>query len=398
MTTRGANPPVRRYYRSDDGRLVAGVAGGLAEHLGVSVNIIRGAFVLLTVAGGAGLLMYAAFWALVPLREPTANSRRANTRQFLGYGLLGLGGVLLANDIGLGIGPATSWPVFVAAAGAALIWRQADVTQRSRWVSSARARQWPPSPEALLRIAVGSVLLIAGLSGFLLSRGSLSQTRNALLAGAAVVAGTAVVAGPWLIRMANDLAGERRERIRTQERTEIAARVHDSVLHTLALIQRNLDDPREVARLARAQERDLRSWLYRPETPAPSDRLAAAVEQAAAEVEDSYGVSVDVVLVGDAVLDEALHGLVQAAREAMVNAAKSSGTQAMSVYVEVEGDVVSAFVRDRGRGFDLDAVDHDRYGIRQSIVGRMQRHGGSAQVRTAPGEGTEVALTMPRSS
>jgi signal transduction histidine kinase len=241
------------------------------------------------------------------------------------------------------------------------------------------------------------VLLVAGLSGFLLSRGSLSQTRNAVLAGAAVVAGTAGVAGPWLIRMANDLAGERRERIRTQERAEIAARVHDSVLHTLALIQRNIDDPREVARLARAQERDLRSWLYRPGTPAPTDRLGAAIEQAAAEVEDSYGVSVDVVVVGDAVLDEALHGLVQAAREAMVNAAKSSGTQAMSVYVEVEGDVVSAFVRDRGRGFDLDAVDHDRYGIRQSIVGRMQRHGGSAQIRTAPGEGTEVALSMPLS-
>src|SRR3954447_11009824 len=138
MATRGALPPVRRYYRSDDGRLVAGVARGMAEHLGVSVNVIRGAFVLLTVAGGAGLLMYAAFWALVALREPVGVPRRANLNQFLGYGLLGLGGVLLANAIGLGIGPATIWPVFVAAAGAALIWRQADVTQRSRWLATAR--------------------------------------------------------------------------------------------------------------------------------------------------------------------------------------------------------------------------------------------------------------------
>jgi signal transduction histidine kinase len=242
---------------------------------------------------------------------------------------------------------------------------------------------------------VGGALLLAGLSGFLLAHGALTQMRNALLAAAAVVAGTAVVAGPWLIRMAGDLAAERRERIRNQERAELAARVHDSVLHTLALIQRNVDDPREVARLARAQERDLRSWLYRPGTPAPSDRLGAAVEQAAAEVEDAYRVSVDVIVVGDAVLDEALSGLVQAAREAMVNAAKASGAQAMSVYVEVEGAVVSVFVRDRGRGFDLDAVGSDRYGIKQSIVGRMQRFGGTAQIRTAPGEGTEVALTMP---
>ena len=287
----------------------------------------------------------------------------------------------------------------MAAAGGALIWRQADVRQRARWVSSARTGWRPvhePAMVAVLRVMVGGTLLLTGLSGFLLAHGALSQMRDALLAALAVAAGTAVVAGPWLIRMAGDLAAERRERIRNQERAELAARVHDSVLHTLALIQRNIDDPREVGRLVRAQERDLRSWLYRPGTPAPSDRLGAAVEQAAGEVEDSYGVSVDVVVVGDAILDEALSGLVQAAREAMVNAAKSSGTQAMSVFVEVEDNVVSAFVRDRGRGFDIDAVGTDRYGIRQSIVGRMQRFGGTAQITTAPGEGTEVALTVPR--
>jgi signal transduction histidine kinase len=386
---------VRRYYRSDDGRLVAGVARGMAEHLGVSVNVIRGAFVLLTVAGGAGLLMYAAFWALVPLREPVGIPRRANLNQFLGYGLLGLGGVLFANAIGLGIGPATSWPVFVAAAGAALIWRQADVTQRSRWLATARTRQWPPSPETLLRLVVGSVLLVAGLSGFLISRGSLSQTRNAVLAGAAVVAGTAVVAGPWLIRMANDLASERRERIRTQERAEIAARVHDSVLHTLALIQRNIDDPREVARLARAQERDLRSWLYAGESTDESS-VAGALRSAAAEVEDAHGVSVDVVAVGDCELDEPLRPIVQATREAVTNAAKHAGTGRVDVYAEVSSGAVDVFVRDRGAGFVLDDVPEDRYGVRRSILDRMERHGGTAEVRSTPGEGTEVRLHLPR--
>ncbi|MDX6243961.1 MAG: hypothetical protein QOE76_1684 [Frankiales bacterium] len=402
MAIRSAEPTGRRYYRSDEGRLIAGVAGGLAEHLKVSPVAVRAAFVLLTVAGGAGLLMYAAFWALVPQRESVGPARRADLGQLVGFLLLGIAGEILAQQIGLGVGPATSWPVFVAAAGGALIWRQADLSQRARWLASARSTartSWRPPGEApvaaLLRVILGLALLLAGLSGFLLAHGALSQMRNALLAAFAVVAGTAVVAGPWLIRMGGDLATERRERIRNQERAELAARVHDSVLHTLALIQRNIDDPREVARLARAQERDLRSWLYRPGRPAPSDRLGAAIEQAAGEVEDSYRVSVDLVVVGDAVLDQALAGLVQAAREAMVNAAKSSGAQAMSVYVEVEGATVTAFVRDRGKGFDLDAVDADRYGIKQSIVGRMQRFGGTAQIRTAPGEGTEVALTMP---
>jgi signal transduction histidine kinase len=402
MALRSAEQTGRRYYRNDDGRLIAGVAGGLAEHLRVSPVAVRAAFVLLTVAGGAGLLMYAAFWALVPQRETAGTVRRADLGQLVGFLLLGIAGEILATQIGLGVGPATSWPVFVAAAGGALIWRQADLSQRARWLASARATArpaWRPPGEsataAVVRVILGLALLLAGLSGFLLAHGAFSQLRDALLAAFAVAAGTAVVAGPWLIRMGGDLATERRERIRNQERAELAARVHDSVLHTLALIQRNIDDPREVGRLARAQERDLRSWLYRPGRPAPSDRLGAAIEQAAGEVEDSYGVSVDVVVVGDAVLDEALAGLVQAAREAMVNAAKSSGAQAMSVYVEVEGPTVTAFVRDRGKGFDLDAVDSDRYGIKQSIVGRMQRFGGTAQIHTAPGEGTEVALTMP---
>ncbi|BEP12369.1 ATP-binding protein [Acidothermaceae bacterium B102] len=386
---------VRRYYRSDDDRLIAGVAGGLAEHLGLSPFVIRVAFLLLTIAGGSGLLLYAAFWAFVPQRpgEPV-QGRRIELGALAGFLLLGIVAAWLASQIGLGVGPATSWPVFVAAAGGGLIWRQADVRQRAR---TPQTRRTPGSytTTGLLRVLVGSVFLLAGLGWFLVDQGAVSHVRNIGLAAIAVVVGTAVVIGPWLIRMVGDLASERRERIRTEERAELAARVHDSVLHTLALIQRNVEDPREVGRLARAQERDLRSWLYRPGTPAPSDRLGAAVEQAAGEVEDSFGVSVDVVVVGDAVLTEALSGLVQAAREAMVNAAKSSGVKAMSVYLEVEGDTASAFVRDRGTGFDLDAVAHDRYGIRQSIVGRMQRYGGTATINTAPGEGTEVVLTMP---
>ena len=391
MTTRSPVPATRRYYRSDDGRLVAGVAGGLAEHLGVPVALIRAAFVLLAVAGGAGLLMYAAFWALVPQREGATQGRRGDIGQLVGYLLLGIAAEFLAHQIGLGVGPATSWPVYVAAAGGALIWRQADEAQRSRWVTSART-SWRPlavsSPAGAVRLVVGAALVLAGLLGFLLAHGAYSQVRNASLAAVAVVAGIAVVIGPWLIRMVGDLAAERRERIRTQERAEIAARVHDSVLHTLGL------DPAQPGRSSRGRAAGQGPGAG-PAIVVVPPRYAGAVgparrwpvERAAGEVEDSFGVSVDVVVVGDAVLDEALVGLVQAAREAMVNAAKSSGTQTMSVYVEVEGDTASAFVRDRGSGFDLDTVAADRYGIRQSIIGRMQRIGGTAQINTASRRG-----------
>ena len=391
MATRTPAPYVRRYYRSDDDRLVAGVAGGLADHLGLQPLLIRVAFVLLTIAGGSGLLMYAAFWVFVPQRpsESTVRPRRIELGALVGFLCLGVVAAYLAHRIGLGVGFSTSWPVFVAAAGGGLIWRQAD--QRD---AGGRPRR-SYSTSSLVRLGIGAVFLLFGLVAFLVSRGVASQPASAGLAAVAVIALVGVVIGPWLIRMGGDLAAERRDRIRTEERAELAARVHDSVLHTLALIQRNVEDPREVGRLARAQERDLRSWLYRPGTPAPSDRLGAAVEQAAGEVEDSYGVSVDVVVVGDAVLTDALSGLVQASREAMVNAAKSSGAKAMSVYLEVDGDTASVFVRDRGTGFDLDAVGTDRYGIRQSIIGRMQRLGGTATINTAPGEGTEVVLAMP---
>jgi signal transduction histidine kinase len=305
------------------------------------------------------------------------------------------------------------WPVVIAVVGGAVIWRQAGGDRRD-WLVSAGLRRRPAGdgePRApdrveaasgdwrrrqlwLARIVGGGALVIVGVAGFLAANHALHQAQHGLLAIVAVVFGLALVTGPWWLRTAGELAAERRERIRTQERAELAARLHDSVLQTLALIQRSADDPREVARLARSQERDLRSWLYRPTDDAPVDRLGSAIEQAAADVEDTYGVPIEVVVVGDAALDERLGGLVSAAREAMLNAAKSSGAASVSVYAEIEDDRASVFVRDRGRGFDLASVGADRYGIRESIVGRMSRHGGTAEVRTSPGDGTEVRLSM----
>jgi signal transduction histidine kinase len=195
--------------------------------------------------------------------------------------------------------------------------------------------------------------------------------------------------------MTADLRNERRERIRSQERAEVAAHVHDSVLQTLALIQKAADDPREVTRLARGQERELRGWLYRP-PPDAQVAFAAALEQAAAEVEEAHRTPVEVVVVGDCSSDPRLEALVAAAREAIVNAAKHSGAAQVRVYAEVEDDRVTVFVRDRGAGFDPAAVGADRYGLAQSVVGRMQRHGGTVEVRSEPGEGTEVRLEVAR--
>lgn len=192
-------------------------------------------------------------------------------------------------------------------------------------------------------------------------------------------------AGPGLQR-------EQSERIRATERADIAAHLHDSVLQTLALIQRRSDDPATVVRLARSQERELRTWLYADRVQS-GDTIAAAVAAVAHEVEDDHGVPIDLVVTGDQPLDEGGSALVKAAREAMLNAVRH-GAPPVSAYVEVGPHGVECFVRDHGEGFDLDEVGPDRLGVRQSILGRMERHGGSARIRHLEG-GTEIELTLP---
>ena len=212
---------------------------------------------------------------------------------------------------------------------------------------------------------------------------------------AVVSVGLFIIAGPWALRTAQQLSDERRARIREQERAELAARLHDSVLQTLTLIQRNASDAPSVLRLARASERELRGWLSAPSANGASATLLAALRVAAGEVEDEHNVRVDVVAVGDVAWSERLEPLVQAAREAMVNAAKSSGAAVVSVFLEAGASAVDVFVRDRGCGFDVDAVPSDRYGVRESIIGRMARFGGAASIKSVVGEGTEVHLSMP---
>ncbi|GGU83616.1 histidine kinase [Streptomyces filipinensis] len=411
--------PPRKLYRSSDGRWLGGVARGLAGHLGLPVIWVRLAFVGLFMAHGFGALLYAAFWFWVPLgvggvveqRQSLVGgesapdgrrrlvARKPDKGQIVALLLMVIVSVVFVSSVNLGSGAKMYLvPAVLVAAGVALVWRQADNARRARWVEVGRRRH----TLTLLRAAGGVLLVTAGVSAIFVLQGSAAHLGAVLQAALAVLVGITLLAGPYLVRMTQDLSEERLMRIRAQERAEVAAHVHDSVLHTLTLIQRNADNANEVRRLARAQERDLRTWLYKPEGTGKDeadepDTVAEAVRRNAAEVEDKHGVPIEVVIVGDCPLDERTGAQMQAAREAMVNAAKYGGEGgAVQVYAEVEGKTVFVSVRDRGPGFDLDSIPADRMGVRESIIGRMERHGGTARLRSVPGGGTEIELEMER--
>jgi signal transduction histidine kinase len=215
-----------------------------------------------------------------------------------------------------------------------------------------------------------------------------------------VIAAIVIVFGPWWLSLVRDLLAERQARAMADERTQMASHVHDSVLQTLALIQRSADDPQHVVRLARAQERELRSWLFEGRPPGTIGKEATTLVDGVGvlqrQIEADHGITVQLVVVGDCALNDGLRALLDATREATVNAAKWSGAPQVSLYAEVEPDAVMLFVRDRGQGFDPDAVPGDRQGIAQSIRARMARFGGSVVIRSSPGKGAEVQMSMPR--
>ncbi|MFF1694336.1 PspC domain-containing protein [Streptomyces sp. NPDC058257] len=414
--------PLRKLYRSGDGRWLGGVARGLAGHLGLPVVWVRLIFAGLFMADGLGALLYAAFWFFVPLgvggvdaqRPPSAVTsetapdgrrrlvaRKPDRGQLVALLAMVIVAMVFVGNVDLGSSTkAYLWPTLLVGAGVALVWRQADNARRARWMAVGRRRR----TLTIARAGAGVLLVGAGVTGIVVLQGSTSHLSSVLQAALAVLVGVALLAGPYLVRMMQDLSEERLMRIRAQERAEVAAHVHDSVLHTLTLIQRNAENASEVRRLARAQERDLRQWLYKPEGTGKDEAdepntLAEAVRRDAAEVEDKHGVPIEVVIVGDCPLDDRLTAQTQAAREAMVNAAKYGGDGgAVQVFAEVDGQTVFVSVRDRGPGFDLDSVPDDRMGVRESIIGRMQRNGGTARLRAVPGGGTEVELEMERTA
>lgn len=393
------------FKRRSDGRVIAGVAAGLGARLGVDPVLVRIAFAVLVFAGGAGLLLYGLLWAFIPVEEstdPVRPRRPVTGQQGVALALIVLGILLALRAVGLWFGDALVGPIVLAAAGSAVLWARSDADTRSAWNrltgripddAVARAAAGPVSP---VRVLAGTLLVAAALAGFVAANDALGAVQDLVLVIITAVAGIGLLFGPWLWRLLEQLSSERRERIRQEERAELAAHLHDSVLQTLALIQRSSDQPRRMVALARRQERELRTWLYGGSpTPGPVTTLETAVAELAEEIEDVHAVTVEVVSVGEVPLTEPVRALLGATREAVVNAAKHAGTDLIDVYVEPEDDEILAFVRDRGVGFDPAEVADDRQGIRRSIIERLERHGGRAVVRSRPGEGTEVELAVP---
>jgi signal transduction histidine kinase len=389
--------------RDRSGGLIAGVCAGVARHLGIDPLVVRIAFVAAATAGGVGLVAYALAWLVIPAAEDggaAGRPRRGRGAIEVGVGsaLLLVSILLAVRALGLPFSDAIAWPLVLVAAGGALLWRQSQApapagTERP---PAAEPVAVPRDPAVVSRVGVGVVLVIGAGLAFLQATGALAAAGDVALAAIAVAVALGVIFAPWIVRLVRSLAAERAERIRSQERAEVAAHLHDSVLQTLALVQKRAADPREVATLARRQERELRAWLSGRPQPGAERGLVSALEAAAAEVEEAHGVEVDVVGVGDVPLDADGRALVAAAREAIVNAAKFGGGAPVAVYAEAGDERVQVFVRDRGPGFDPAAVPADRRGVRESIVGRMERHGGRATINASPGGGTEVELVLER--
>ncbi|HWG12898.1 MAG TPA: PspC domain-containing protein [Streptosporangiaceae bacterium] len=396
--------------RSREDRLIGGVSAALATRFGRDIMLVRLLFVL-TGLITVGVPVYLVAWALLPMtgEEGTIASRAKTDRTGIAQAIA-LGSVLIVvylvfNALGANWLGSFAWSVIISAAGLVLIWRNASpeeqviLRQEAEPFLALTSRNRRKA--TLIRFAAGAVLAIAGLSILLTGHVGLEALRP--LGGLVlVVAAIVIVLGPWWLRIARDLMLERQARGRAEERADIAARVHDSVLQTLALIQRNADQPTQVVKLARAQERELRSWLFEGRAPGEahgeSTTIAEGIRQIQQDVEERHGVPVEAITVGDCELDDRLKALLAAAREATVNAAKWSGADVVSVFAEVEPGEVSVYVRDRGCGFDPAEVPLDRKGLAESVQARMARRGGTAVVRSVKDEGTEVTLRMPRTT
>jgi signal transduction histidine kinase/phage shock protein PspC (stress-responsive transcriptional regulator) len=398
--------------RDRDDSMAGGVAAGLAAKTGWDVTIIRTVFVLAGLVSGWGAAPYVLAWLLVPAAgqsRPIATAALTDRRGIAQAAALGSVIVVvlgIVSSAGVSwLGP-LGWPLVITVPALVLIWRNAPPAEQAALQRFTQPVIGLADGAQRSRLAFRMILalfLIGGGVVILLVLGHKGRLLLPPLGGLGlVIAGFVVALGPWWLRVARDLVVERQARARAEERADMASRVHDSVLQTLALIQRRADDPQQVMALARAQERELRSWLFDGRAPGAIEgaglTLSGGVRQIQQEVEAQHGIAVEVVLVGDSELDDDLRALLAAGREATVNAAKWSGVPVVSVFAEVAEGAVSLYVRDRGTGFDPDLVPADRKGLAQSVHARMGRRGGTASVRTAPGEGTEVSLRMPRAA
>jgi len=376
------------FERSTTDRLLTGVAGGVGERLDIRPIYVRAAFLSAMLAGGVGLVIYVLAALIVPEATQEPEPSTTTLQQKLGIGAMFVAGMLLFQGIGLWFGPVT-WPVVLVLFGLALAIDTSgfNYEQSLEGVMDTSRRPW-------WLVLAGLGMMVAGLAFVLSSLDALESAGALVIAVVLTFVGFLIVGGPWLWSLVEDLGTERRARIRADERAEMAAHLHDSVLQSLALIQRT-DDPKRMVTLARAQERDLRAWLYNPDA-SDEDTLRGALSAAATRAEEAHDIPVSVVVVGDIELQQdSQRALVGAAAEAMMNAAHHSGADKVSVFAEATHKGTEIFVTDQGSGFDPAGITGDRKGIEESIHGRMDRHGGTATIDSARGMGTEVHLTMP---
>ena len=378
----------RTVSRRQEGRLVAGVAGGIADRLGIADLYVRAGFLVLALIWGIGLVLYLVLWALTldrtggPPPSPLASGERR-----AGYFLMLMGGLLSLRVIGIWSSDQLVWPGAAVIFGVAFLMDRQDIDPRTAIL----ALFDPSSGKFRSRTIIGILLLAVGLS--ILGAAAGPAVETVMLAVLVTGLGMAVLFGPWVWRLVADLTAERSKRIREEERADMAAHLHDSVLQTLALIQRT-DDPRRVVTLARVQERELRRWLYDSSPADGPELLSGALQKEADRIENTFDVPVELVTVGDRPLDDRIRAMVAAAGEALTNAARHSGADQVSLYSEVADESAEIWVSDLGRGFDTDRVAEDRRGIAESIVGRMESHSGTATVSSEPGDGTEVHLRL----
>lgn len=325
-----------------------------------------------------------------PVERALHGMQRSRAGAIVAVGILvvAVGALVALSAAGLDVRASLLVPLVVVAAGAVVVW--SDLDESTRWLALGAGegqKGW-----VWLRVGLGMALAVVGLVLLVVRGASITAAFDAILAAVAVLAGVGLILAPWVLRLWANARREQAEAAQATARADIAAHLHDSVLQTLALIQRSSHDPTRVTLLARAQERELRQWLYAAPTGS-QETLAAAVTAVAHEVEDLHGQPVEVVVTGDRPLDVHGQALTRALREALLNAVRH-GRPPVAAYVEIGVGGVEAFVRDHGDGFDPEDVPEDRLGVRRSIVERMARHSGSARVRRLE-SGTEVELTLP---
>lgn len=370
-----------------DDRLIGGVAAGIGRELGLDPLWVRVGFLLLFSVAGWGAIIYGICWLIFTLvpspsvahRHPKAVN---STNRHLGFLLVVGGLVLLAARLG-GFRATLMWPLAVFDVGLVITLRQIN-------------RTGPIDLWGKLQIALGAVICSFAIVMLVVMNSTLGGLGTIVVAGFGLLIGGIVLSAPWWLRLLRQLDTERSARVRSDERADVAAHLHDSVLQTLTLIQKN-DDPQAMANLARRQERELRNWLDPNRASRRGHSVRGQLDELATDVEQLHGVNVEIVAVGDCIVTEPVAAALAAVREAAVNAAKHSGAPRVDVYAEIRDDAVDFFVRDTGVGFDRSTVPADRLGLAESIEGRMERAGGSVQFFTAPGEGTEVEISIPRS-